>query len=179
MSTDNSIVITLDQQYISGPGMVIVAPYQNGRDDNSDALALSMQAGFNELGFFADEIQCGKTGYEELEDGTVVLEDGTIILEDGTVIMPDGTIGYYDENGNFVSGAPGGSAVDAIQMLKDEGCKNIRFACLVSAPEGVALVQEKHADVDIYTCALDEKLNENAYIVPGLGDAGDRIFGTD
>ena len=72
MNTDNSIVITLDQQYISGPGMVIVAPYQNGRNDNSDALALSMQAGFNELGFFADEIQCGRTGYEELEDGTVV-----------------------------------------------------------------------------------------------------------
>ena len=72
MNTDNSIVITLDQQYISGPGMVIVGPYQNGRDDNSDALALAMQAGFNERGFFADEIQCGRTGYEELPDGTVV-----------------------------------------------------------------------------------------------------------
>lgn len=72
MNTDNSIVITLDQQYISGPGMVIVGPYQNGRDDNSDALALAMQAGFNERGFFADEIQCGRTGYEELADGTVV-----------------------------------------------------------------------------------------------------------
>ena len=72
MSTDNSIVITLDQQYISGPGMVIVGPYQNGRDDNSDALALTMKAGFNEQGFFADEIQCGRTGYEELPDGTVV-----------------------------------------------------------------------------------------------------------
>lgn len=72
MNTDNSIVITLDQQYISGPGMVIVGPYQNGRDDNSDALALAMQAGFNERGFFADEIQCGRTGYEELVDGTVV-----------------------------------------------------------------------------------------------------------
>ena len=72
MNTDNSIVITLDQQYISGPGMVIVGPYQNGRDDNSDALALTMKAGFNEQGFFADEIQCGKTGYEELPDGTVV-----------------------------------------------------------------------------------------------------------
>lgn len=72
MNTDNSIVITLDQQYISGPGMVIVGPYQNGRDDNSDALALTMKAGFNEQGFFADEIQCGRTGYEELPDGTVV-----------------------------------------------------------------------------------------------------------
>ena len=72
MNTDNSIVITLDQQYISGPGMVFVGPYQNGRDDNSDALALTMKAGFNEQGFFADEIQCGRTGYEELPDGTVV-----------------------------------------------------------------------------------------------------------
>lgn len=72
LNTDNALVITLDQQYISGPGMVIVAPYQNGRDDNSDALALAMQAGFNEKGFFADEIQCGRTGYEELADGTVV-----------------------------------------------------------------------------------------------------------
>ena len=72
IDTTDSLVITLDQQYISGPGMVIIAPYQNGRNDNSDALALAMQAGFNEQGFFADEIQCGRTGYEELPDGTVV-----------------------------------------------------------------------------------------------------------
>ena len=75
--------------------------------------------------------------------------------------------------------ATGGSAVDAIQMLNDEGCRNIKFLCLVSAPEGVEFLQRSHEDVDVYTCALDEKLNENAYIVPGLGDAGDRIFGTD
>lgn len=74
--------------------------------------------------------------------------------------------------------ATGGSASDAIQMLKDRGCKNIRLMCLVSAPEGVEYVQKMHPDVDIYTAALDEKLNEDAYIMPGLGDAGDRIFGT-
>ncbi len=74
--------------------------------------------------------------------------------------------------------ATGGSAVDALTMLKDRGCKHIRFMCLVAAPEGVAKVQEAHPDVDIYTAALDECLNEHAYIVPGLGDAGDRIFGT-
>ncbi len=74
--------------------------------------------------------------------------------------------------------ATGGSAVDALSMLKARGCKNIRFMCLVAAPEGVKAVQEAHPDVDIYTAALDDHLNEHAYIVPGLGDAGDRIFGT-
>jgi len=74
--------------------------------------------------------------------------------------------------------ATGGSACDAIQMLKERGCKNIRLMNLVAAPEGVKAVQEAHPDVDIYVAAVDEKLNENAYIVPGLGDAGDRIFGT-
>lgn len=74
--------------------------------------------------------------------------------------------------------ATGGSASDAITMLKKRGCANIRLMCLVAAPEGVAAVQAAHPDVDIYTAALDEKLNEHAYIVPGLGDAGDRLFGT-
>ena len=74
--------------------------------------------------------------------------------------------------------ATGGSASDALTMLKERGCKHIRFMCLVAAPEGVKKVQDDHPDVDIYTAALDECLNDHAYIVPGLGDAGDRIFGT-
>lgn len=74
--------------------------------------------------------------------------------------------------------ATGGSSVDALTMLKKHGCTNIRLMCLVAAPEGIAKVQEMHPDVDIYVAAVDERLNENAYIVPGLGDAGDRIFGT-
>jgi uracil phosphoribosyltransferase len=74
--------------------------------------------------------------------------------------------------------ATGGSAVDALSMLKAKGCKQIRFMCLVAAPEGVAKVQEAHPDVDIYAAALDECLNDHAYIIPGLGDAGYRIFGT-
>ena len=74
--------------------------------------------------------------------------------------------------------ATGGSACDAITMLKERGCNNIRLMCLVGAPEGIERVQREHPDVDIYLAAVDEKLNENAYIVPGLGDAGDRIFGT-
>ncbi len=74
--------------------------------------------------------------------------------------------------------ATGGSAADAIAAIKARGGKNIRFLCLVAAPEGVNKLQEAHPDVDIYTASLDECLNELAYIVPGLGDAGDRIFGT-
>ncbi len=74
--------------------------------------------------------------------------------------------------------ATGGSAVAAIQMLKDKGVKNIRFMCIIAAPEGVKKMQEVHQDVDIYIGALDERLNDHGYIVPGLGDAGDRIFGT-
>ena len=74
--------------------------------------------------------------------------------------------------------ATGGSASDALKMLKDKGCTDIRLMCLVAAPEGVEKVQADHPDVDIYTAALDERLNDHAYIVPGLGDAGDRLFGT-
>ena len=74
--------------------------------------------------------------------------------------------------------ATGGSASDAITKLKARGCTSIKLMCLVSAPEGVEKIQREHPDVDIYTAALDKCLNEHAYIVPGLGDAGDRIFGT-
>lgn len=74
--------------------------------------------------------------------------------------------------------ATGGSANAAIDMVKKQGAKNIRLVCLVGAPEGVEAVENAHPDVDIYLAALDEKLDEHGYIIPGLGDAGDRIFGT-
>ena len=74
--------------------------------------------------------------------------------------------------------ATGGSACDALAMLKEIGCSNIRLMCLVAAPEGIAKVQKEHPDVDIFVASVDEELNGDAYIVPGLGDAGDRIFGT-
>lgn len=74
--------------------------------------------------------------------------------------------------------ATGGSAVAAIDTVKKRGAKNIKLVCLVGVPEGVRAVQKAHPEVDIYLAALDEKLNEHGYIVPGLGDAGDRIFGT-
>ena len=74
--------------------------------------------------------------------------------------------------------ATGGSAADAITLLKNRGAKKIRLMCLISSPNGIELIQKQHPDVDIYVAAIDEKLNEKGYIVPGLGDAGDRSFGT-
>ncbi len=74
--------------------------------------------------------------------------------------------------------ATGGSAIDAVNSLKARGCTRIRMMNLIASPEGVAAVQAAHPDVDVYVAAVDERLNEDAYIVPGLGDAGDRIFGT-
>ena len=74
--------------------------------------------------------------------------------------------------------ATGGSAIEAINSLKKRGAKNIKFMCLIAAPEGVKAIQKEHPDIDIFIAALDEQLNEHGYIVPGLGDAGDRLFGT-
>ena len=74
--------------------------------------------------------------------------------------------------------ATGGSSAAAVSMLKEKGVKNIRFLCIIAAPEGVERMREEHPDVDLYIGALDERLNDHGYIVPGLGDAGDRIFGT-
>ena len=74
--------------------------------------------------------------------------------------------------------ATGGSAIQAVDFLKDKGCKNIKFMCIIAAPEGLDALRTAHPDIDIYVGNLDEKLNEDAYIVPGLGDAGDGIFGT-
>lgn len=74
--------------------------------------------------------------------------------------------------------ATGGSAVAAVQFLKDRGAKNIKFLCLIAAPEGIEVLQKAHPDIDIFIAAKDDHLNENAYIVPGLGDAGDRLYGT-
>ena len=87
-------------------------------------------------------------------------------LEDAIVLVVDPML------------ATGGSAIDAIKQVKARGATNIKLVCLVGAPEGTKAMEEAHPDVDIYLAALDEKLNENGYIVPGLGDAGDRIFGT-
>lgn len=87
-------------------------------------------------------------------------------IEERTIILADPML------------ATGGSASDAVTLLKRKGCSNIRLLCLVAAPEGVRKFQKDHPEIEIYTASLDECLNEHAYIVPGLGDAGDRLFGT-
>ncbi len=74
--------------------------------------------------------------------------------------------------------ATGGSGLDAIELLKEKGVKKIKFLCIIAAPEGIKMIEEKHPDVQIYCTSIDRQLNEKAYILPGLGDAGDRIFGT-
>ena len=74
--------------------------------------------------------------------------------------------------------ATGNSAIEACRIVKEAGCKSVRLVCLIAAPEGVEAMQQAHPDVDIYLANLDEKLNDHGYIVPGLGDAGDRLFGT-
>lgn len=75
--------------------------------------------------------------------------------------------------------ATGASSSKALESIKKHGAKDIKFLCLVAAPEGIAFIEKEHPDVDLYVCALDEKLNEHGYILPGLGDAGDRLFGTE
>ena len=74
--------------------------------------------------------------------------------------------------------ATGGSALDAIELLKEKGVTKLKFLCIIASPEGIKAVEDKHPDVQIYTTSIENKLNEKAYILPGLGDAGDRIFGT-
>ena len=74
--------------------------------------------------------------------------------------------------------ATGGSGLDAIELLKEKGVKKMKFLCIIAAPEGIKAIEEKHPDVQIYTTSIDRQLNEHAHILPGLGDAGDRIFGT-
>lgn len=132
-----------------------------------------------------------------------ILRAGTGMLDGLLKIMPNARIGhiglyrneetlkpvkyYYKVPSNIEERevivldpmlATGGSATDAITMLKEDGAKKIKFICIIAAPEGIKKLNEIHPDVDIYCASIDEKLNEKGYIVPGLGDAGDRIFGT-
>ena len=132
-----------------------------------------------------------------------ILRAGTGMLEGITTIIPNAKIGHIGMYRNEETLKPvkyyfkvpkdiatrevlildpmlatGGSGCDAIQMIKEEGAKKIKFLCIIAAPEGIEKMQEEHPDVEIYCAKIDERLNEIGYIVPGLGDAGDRIFGT-
>ena len=142
---------------------------------------------------------CETTGYKLHNNIVVVpiLRAGLGLLSGVLRMIPNAHVGhiglyrdektlepheYYDKDPITIVVDPmlatGGSAEAAITMLKKRGLNNIRFMCLVAAPEGVEVLNKAHPDVKVYTAALDEKLNEHGYIVPGLGDAGDRIFGT-
>lgn len=142
---------------IGGKTLVIVPILRAGLGMVDGLVALMPGAKIGHIGLYRDEIT-----HQPVEYFCKLPKD----VAERQVIITDPML------------ATGGSASDAITMVKKRGVKDIKLMCLVAAPEGVAKVQEQHPDVDIYVAALDEKLNENAYIVPGLGDCGDRIFGT-
>lgn len=141
---------------ISGKKVVIVPILRAGLGMVDGLISLIPSARIGHIGMYRDEETCTPVFYyykmPENKERLVIVSDPML--------------------------ATGGSACDAITRLKADGYNSIRLMCLVAAPQGVKAVTEMHPDVDIYTAALDEGLNEKNYIVPGLGDAGDRIFGT-
>ena len=142
---------------VSGRKLAVVPILRAGLGMVDGLLTLVPVAKVGHIGLYRDE-----TTHQPVEYYCKLPED----IDSRLVIVTDPML------------ATGGSSCDALTMLKKRGCTNIRLMCLVASPEGVKAVQKAHPDVDIYIAALDDHLNENAYIVPGLGDAGDRIFGT-
>ena len=151
-------LVPMTAKRVSGKKLAIVPILRAGLGMVDGLLRLVPVAKVGHIGMYRDE-----TTHEPVEYYCKMPPD----IADRLVIVVDPML------------ATGGSAADAITLLKNKyGCRNIRLMNLVAAPEGVKRVQDEHPDVDIYVAALDERLNENAYILPGLGDAGDRIFGT-
>lgn len=141
---------------ISGKKVVIAPILRAGLGMVDGLLELIPSARVGHIGMYRDEETCKPVFYYYKMPAN----------KDRMVIVTDPML------------ATGGSAIDAINRLKDDGYKNIRLMCLVASPQGVKAVTEAHPDVDIFLAALDEDLNDRNYILPGLGDAGDRIFGT-
>ena len=142
---------------IAGKKMVVVPILRAGLGMVDGILQMSPSARIGHIGIFRDEETLQPVEYfakfpEELDQRDIFIVDPML--------------------------ATGGSAIAAINSIKQRGAKNIKLVCLVGAPEGVKAINEAHPDVTVYLASLDEKLNEKGYIVPGLGDAGDRIFGT-
>ena len=141
---------------IAGKKVVVVPILRAGLGMVEGLTRLMPSARIGHIGLYRDEETCQPVFYYyKMPEG----KDRMVLLTDPML-------------------ATGGSACDAIARLKADGYANIRLVCLVASPQGVAKVQEQHPDVDIYLASLDEGLNEKNYILPGLGDAGDRIFGT-
>ena len=148
---------TCKQQVVKDNSIAIVPILRAGLGMVNGIHVLFPSARVGHIGMYRDETTL------EPQEYYCKLPDG---IEDKLVLLCDPML------------ATGGSACDAISLLKKRGCKNIKFMAIIGAPEGVERMQAEHPDVDIYVAALDEKLNDHGYIVPGLGDAGDRIFGT-
>ena len=145
------------QPVLAGKKLAVVPILRAGVGMVDGILAMCPSAKVGHIGLYRDEVT-----HEPHEYYCKLPEH----MDERLTIVPDPML------------ATGGSAVDAVNMLKEKGCKDIRFMCIIAAPEGLKRLEEAHPDIKIYVGCVDEKLNENAYIVPGLGDAGDRIFGT-
>ena len=142
---------------LSGKKMAIVPILRAGLGMVDGMLKLIPAAKVGHIGLYRDEVTLQPVEYfcklpQDIQERDVIVTDPML--------------------------ATGGSAIDAINLLKRRGAINIRLMCLIAAPEGITAVTTAHPDVDVYVAAIDEKLNEKGYIVPGLGDAGDRLFGT-
>jgi len=148
---------TCKQQVVSDNSIVIVPILRAGLGMVNGIHVLFPSARVGHIGMYRDEETLEPQSYYcKLPDG----------IEGKLVLVVDPML------------ATGGSACDAIKLLKNRGCKHIKFMAIIGAPEGVSRVAETHPDVDIYVSTLDRQLNDNGYILPGLGDAGDRLFGT-
>ena len=150
-------ITTAMEPMISGKKPAIVPILRAGLGMVDGILALIPSAKVGHIGLYRDEVT------HEPYEYFCKLPGG---IADRLVILPDPML------------ATGGSAVQAVDFIKAKGCSTIKFMCIIAAPEGLKALQEKHPDIDIYVGCLDDHLNSDAYIVPGLGDAGDRIFGT-
>ena len=145
------------QPVLSGKKLAVLPILRAGLGMVDDILAMCPSAKVGHIGLYRDETT------HEPHEYFCKLPDH---IDERIVIVPDPML------------ATGGSAADAVNILKRKGCKDIRFMCIIAAPEGLQRLQKEHPDIKIFVGAVDDHLNENAYIVPGLGDAGDRIFGT-
>ena len=150
-------IIKTVQKQLSGKKLAIVPILRAGIGMVDGFLSLVPAAKVGHIGMYRDEVTL-----EPVEYLVKLPED----IDQRQIFVMDPML------------ATGGSAILAVDSLKKRGAANIKFVCLVAAPEGVKKLQDAHPDIDIYTASLDERLNENGYIVPGLGDAGDRLFGT-